>query len=189
MDAQATATSKTTIHPEIVTFLSSPRKLLIDGEWVSARSGDTFVSINPATAAILGHAAAGDRADVDLAVAVARRAFDKQDWAGMSPHERSRLLLRIAELIESNAEELAQLESLGNGAPLAIARLAIAGVADTFIYYAGWATKIYGETNPSAPGIFNYTLREPVGVCGQIVPWNGPLTSAAWKVAPALAGI
>lgn len=175
------------IHPQVTQFLKRPGQLLIDGRWLDACSGETFPSINPTNAAVLGVAASGDRSDVDLAVRAARNALENPSWSGMSPHERSRLLLRIAQLIETHAEELAQLESLDNGTPLSIARMAVAGVADTFIYYAGWATKIYGETNPSVPNILNYTLREPVGVCGQIVPWNGPLTSAAWKVAPALA--
>ena len=177
----------TPIDPKVRAFLASPKKLLIDGDWMAARSGETFAAVNPATGDVIGYAAAGDRADVDAAVAAARRALTSRAWTNMSPHERSRLLIRIAELIEANAEELAQLESINNGSPLSITRLAIGGVVDTFIYYAGWATKIYGETNPSLPGMLNYTLREPVGVCGQIVPWNGPLTSAAWKIAPALA--
>jgi len=180
-------TTTTPIDAKVSRFLASPKRLLIGGEWRPARSGETFAAIDPAKGTVLGHAAAGDKADVDAAVTAARAAFSAPAWAGMSPHERSRLLLRIAEQIEAHAEELAQLESLNNGVPLSNTRLAMAGVVDTFIYYAGWATKIYGETNPSSPGILNYTLREPVGVCGQIVPWNGPITSAAWKVAPALA--
>ena len=183
----AAPSTLTEIDPRVATFLMAPRRLLIDGDWVEARSGETFATINPATGKVLGHAATAGQADVDLAVRAARRAFDRPDWEGMSPHERSRLLLRIADLVEANAEELAQLESLDNGTPLSIARMGIGGVVDTFIYYAGWATKIYGETNPSIPGILNYTLREPVGVCGLIVPWNGPLGMAAWKMAPALA--
>ncbi len=162
-------------------------KLLIGGDWVPAQSGETFEAIDPATGKTLGAAAAGEKADVDAAVAAARAAFDEPSWAGMSPHERSRLLLRIADRIEVHREELAQIESRNNGAPLTIARALVAGVVETFVYYAGWPTKIYGETNPSAGGMLNYTLREPVGVCGHIVPWNGPLGSAAWKIAPALA--
>jgi acyl-CoA reductase-like NAD-dependent aldehyde dehydrogenase len=162
-------------------------KLLIGGEWRAARSGATFETINPATGAVHGKAAAGDAADVDDAVAAARKAFEDPAWQGMSPHDRSRLLLRMADAIERHADELARIESGDNGAPLSIARALVAGVVETFVYYAGWPTKIYGETNPAAAGIFNYTLREPVGVCGHIVPWNGPLGSASWKIAPALA--
>ncbi len=165
----------------------TPKRLLIGGEWRAARSGESFETIDPATGQVHGEAAAGDAADVDAAVAAARAAFEAPAWSGMSPHDRSRLLLRIADAVEANAEELAQIESRDNGAPLSIARALVAGVAETFVYYAGWATKIYGETNPSAAGMLNYTLREPIGVCGHIVPWNGPLGSAAWKIAPALA--
>lgn len=182
--------SRTTdgLAPEVQRFFASgPKKLLIGGQWVEARSGRSFDVVNPATGQLLGSAAAGDAADVDAAVAAARAAFEKPSWAGMNPHDRSRLLLDIALTVERHAEELAQIEASNNGAPIAIARMMIAGVAQTFIYYAGWATKIYGETNPSPGGILNYTLREPVGVCAQIVPWNGPLASASWKVAPALA--
>jgi acyl-CoA reductase-like NAD-dependent aldehyde dehydrogenase len=162
-------------------------RLLIGGEWRAARSGATFETVNPATGAVHGKAAAGDAADVDDAVAAARKAFEDPAWQGMSPHDRSRLLLRMADAIERHADELARIESGDNGAPLSIARALVAGVVETFVYYAGWPTKIYGETNPAAAGIFNYTLREPVGVCGHIVPWNGPLGSASWKIAPALA--
>ena len=165
----------------------APKKLLIGGEWVEARSGESFETINPANGEVIGRAASGDAADVDAAVIAARKAFEEPAWQGMAPHARSRLLLRIADVIEKNAEELARIESRDNGAPLSIARALVGGVVETFVYYAGWATKIYGETNPSAGGILNYTLREPVGVCGHIVPWNGPLGSASWKIAPALA--
>jgi acyl-CoA reductase-like NAD-dependent aldehyde dehydrogenase len=163
------------------------KKLLIGGEWVEARSGETFETINPADDQVLGRAAAGASADVDAAVMAARRAYEDPAWSGMSPHARSRLLLRMADVVERHADELATIESRDNGAPLSIARALVGGVVETFVYYAGWATKIYGETNPAAAGIFNYTLREPVGVCGHIVPWNGPLGSASWKIAPALA--
>lgn len=169
-------------------FISGAAKtLLIGGKWVEGRAGKTLATINPADGNVLGHAAAGEAADVDAAVSAAREAFESPAWSGMSPHARSRLLLRIADTVESHAEELAQIESRDNGAPLSIARAMVASVAETFVYYAGWATKIYGETNPAPAGILNYTLREPVGVCGHIVPWNGPLSSAAWKIAPALA--
>jgi len=165
----------------------APKKLLIGGQWVDARSGESFETINPANGEVIGRAASGDAADVDAAVLAARKAFEDPAWQGMAPHARSRLLLRIADVVEKNAEELAQIESRDNGAPLSIARALVGGVVETFVYYAGWATKIYGETNPSAGGMLNYTLREPVGVCGHIVPWNGPLGSASWKIAPALA--
>lgn len=132
--------------------------------------------------------AEGDKPDVDEAVRAARKAFEEGKWPAMSPRQRARYLFKTADLIDEHADELAALESLDNGKPLAQARAAdIPGSAATFRYYAGWCTKIYGETNPSDPSMFNYTLREPVGVCGQIIPWNFPLSMASWKVAPALA--
>jgi acyl-CoA reductase-like NAD-dependent aldehyde dehydrogenase len=176
------------VAPPVRSFLAGDAKsLLIGDRWVAARSGETFAAINPATAETLGSAAAGDAADVDAAVAAARAAFEAPSWAGMAAHDRTRLLLRIADTIEAHAEELAQIETINNGVPLAINRWIIGGVVQTFRYYAGWPTKIYGETNPGDPGVFNYTLREPIGVCGHIVPWNGPLSMAAWKIAPAIA--
>lgn len=182
------STSLTPVDPKVADFFhGAPKKLLIGDKWTEARSDKTFRAENPATGETLGSVAAGDRADVDAAVAAAHAALDCPHWSGMSPHARSRLLLRIAEIVEANLEELAQIESLNNGSPLTVTRAMIAGIAETFIYYAGWATKIYGDTNPAAAGMFNYTLREPVGVCGLIVPWNGPLGSASWKIAPALA--
>ncbi len=166
---------------------SSPRKLLIGGKWVAAQSGKVFETVNPATEEVLALVAEGDKADVDEAVKAARRAFENGPWAKMGPHERTRYLLKIADLIEQHAEELAMLETLNNGMAISLARGMVTGAAEVFRYYAGWATKIYGETNPSDPSMFNYTLREPVGVCGQIIPWNGPVAMFAWKIAPALA--
>ncbi len=166
----------------------SPKKLPINGKWVPAKPGKTFESINPANEEALALIAEGDKADVDEAVKAARKAFEEGKWSSISPQQRSRYLYKLADLIEENADQLAELESLDNGKPLAIAKIAdIPGAARTFRYYAGWPTKIYGETNPSDPSMFNYTLREPVGVCGQIIPWNFPLSMASWKVAPALA--
>src|ERR1700677_4342242 len=166
----------------------SPKKLLINGKWVAAKSGKTFESINPANEEVLALIAEGDKADVDDAVKAARKAFEESKWSSITPHQRSRYLYKLADLIEQNADQLAELESLDNGKPLAIAKVAdIPGAARTFRYYAGWPTKIYGETNPSDPSTFNYTLREPVGVCGQIIPWNGPIAMLAWKIAPSLA--
>src|SRR5271155_509156 len=163
----------------------SPTKLLIGGKWVSPKSGKTFETINPANEEVLALVAEGDKADVDEAVKHARKAFEEGKWASMGPHQRTRVLLKIAELIDKNAEELAELETLDNGKPLFESKnIDVPGAAETFRYYAGWASKIYGETNPSDPGMFNFTLREPVGVCGQIIPWNFPLLMAAWKIAP-----
>jgi aldehyde dehydrogenase (NAD+) len=167
---------------------TSPKKLLIGDGWVPARSGKTFETVNPATEEVLALVAEGDKADVDDAVKAARQAFEKGRWPKMGPHERARYLLKIADLIEEEADELAELETLDNGKPLWQSRtIDIPKAAETFRYYAGWCTKIYGETNPSELSTFNYTLREAVGVCGQIIPWNFPLLMAAWKIAPALA--
>src|SRR6202453_5325998 len=171
----------------VLGFLRKPKQLLIGGKWVSAKSGKTFETINPANEEVLALAAEGDKADVDEAVKVARKAYEDGKWSKIGPHQRARYLLKIADLIEQNADELATLETLNNGMAISLARGMVSGAVDTFRYYAGWATKIYGETNPSDPAFFNYTLREPVGVCGQIIPWNGPIAMFAWKIAPALA--
>ncbi|MGZ6227182.1 MAG: aldehyde dehydrogenase family protein [Candidatus Binataceae bacterium] len=167
---------------------ASPKKLLIGGKWVAAKSGKTFETLNPATEEVLALVAEGDKADVDEAVKAARKAFEEGKWSKMGPHERARYLFKIADLIEQNADELSELETLDNGKAKTQARaIDIAGAAETFRYYGGWCTKLYGDTNPSDPTMFNYTLREPVGVCGQIIPWNFPLLMASWKLGPALA--
>jgi phenylacetaldehyde dehydrogenase len=171
-------------------FLSRNARMLIDGKLVPAASGKTFSVYNPATGTIIAAVPEAEKADVDLAVAAARRAFDERRWARVSPSERGRLLWRLADLIENHLEELAELESLDNGKPYAVARVAdLPLTVDMFRYMAGWATKITGTTLPlSLPGEYlSYTVREPVGVVGQIIPWNFPLLMAAWKLAPALA--
>jgi acyl-CoA reductase-like NAD-dependent aldehyde dehydrogenase len=196
-EEQQMATTETSIEKDLTgknaaaasaLLKSSPRKLLIDGKWVAAKSGKTFETINPATEDVLGLVAEGDKADVDEAVKAARKAYEHGKWPSMSPHERGRLLLKVADLIDKYADDLAMLESLDNGKPLAMAKnIDVRGAAGAFRYFAGWPTKIYGETNPSDPSMFNYTLREPMGVCGLIVPWNFPLLMAVTKIAPALA--
>ena len=131
---------------------ASPKKLLIGGKWVPAKSGKTFETLNPATEEVLALIAEGDKADVDEAVKAARKAFEEGPWSKMGPHERARYLFKIADLIEQNADELAELETLDNGKAKTQARaIDIAGSAETFRYYGGWCTKIYGETNPSDP--------------------------------------
>ena len=164
-----------------------PKQLLIAGEWVPARSGKTFPTINPATEEELATVAEGDAPDVDSAVRAAREVFENGPWPRITPRQRTKYLLKIGELVQKHADELAHVITLDNGKPISEARNEVARTAEVFIYYAGWATKICGETNPSDPSLFNYTLREPLGVCGQIIPWNGPLSMVAWKVAPALA--
>ena len=164
--------------------------MLIDGQWVEAASGKTFPVYNPATGQVMAHVAQGEKEDIDRAVRAARRTFDSGPWLTMTPSMRGRLLNKLADLVEQHSEEFAQLESLDNGKPLSVARAADVPLAiDMFRYMAGWATKIEGNAIPmSFPGqYFAYTLREPVGVVGQIIPWNFPLLMAAWKLAPALA--
>ena len=162
-------------------------RLFIGGEWSDAASGATLATYNPATGAELARVAAGDAADVDRAVAAARAAFTDRTWARIDAADRGTLLWRIADAIEARAEDLARLEVLDNGKPLREAQIDIATAVDAFRYYAGWTTKLQGETIPVRGNVLNYTLREPVGVVGAIIPWNFPLVMAAWKVAPALA--
>jgi betaine-aldehyde dehydrogenase len=166
-----------------------PRRyqLFIDGKFVDAESGKTFATPNPSTGETLADVAEGDAADIDKAVAAARRAYEGK-WSKISARDRGRLLYKLSQLVESRAGELAELETRDNGKPIRESLyIDIPSVAENFEYFAGWATKIEGETIPVPGQMFNYTLREPVGVCGQIIPWNFPLLMAAWKLAPALA--
>ena len=165
-----------------------PGKHLIGGEWTASRSGKTFETINPATEKPLTSVAFGEKEDVDAAVFAARRAFEQGPWSKMAPRERGQLMHKLADLIEKNKTELAVLESMDNGKPVSECfGFDIPQVIETFRYYAGWADKILGEVNPIDPRFFSYTLREPVGVVAQIIPWNFPLLMAAWKLGPALA--
>jgi acyl-CoA reductase-like NAD-dependent aldehyde dehydrogenase len=167
----------------------TPRKyqLFIDGQWVDAASGQTFTTPNPSTGETWAEFAEADKADVDKAVAAARKALDGK-WGKMAARDRGRLLYKLAQLISENAKELAALESQDNGKPLKESLyIDLPDVVDHFEYFAGWPAKIVGETIPVPGNFLNYTLREPVGVCGQIIPWNYPLSMAAWKLAPALA--
>lgn len=175
-------------------FLANPHKLLVGGQWTESASGRTFPTYNPATGETLSQVAEGDKEDVDRAVAAARWAFDKGPWPRTTPSERGRLLWKLADLVEAHTEEFAEIETLDNGKPLSVARVADVPLAvDLFRYMAGWATKIEGHTIPlsvpSANGSqwFAYTVREPIGVVAQIIPWNFPLLMAAWKLGPALA--
>src|SRR5437870_6836177 len=168
---------------------TTPRRyqLFIDGQFVDAESGNTFKTPNPATGEIFAEVAEADQADVDKAVVAARKAFDGK-WSKLSARDRGRLIYKLSQLIEQHAKELAELETLDNGKPIKESLYVdLPQVAENFEYFAGWATKIEGETIPVPGKMFNYTLREPVGVCGQIIPWNFPLLMAAWKLAPALA--
>jgi len=165
-----------------------PGRLLIDGQWLDTAT--KFDVINPATGEVLTQAAQATQEDVDRAVAAARKAFDDRAaaWRKMSASERGRLIWRLADLVEKNLEELAELETLDNGKPIFESKYVdMPMVVDVLRYYAGWATKIHGETVNSFESSFTYTLREPVGVVGMIVPWNFPLLLASWKLGPALA--
>ena len=188
----ATATPAIPVDENVSRFVAKPRQMLIDGKWVNAASGKTFPTYNPATGEVLAHVAEGDKEDVERAVLAARAAFDKGPWRKLSPSERGRLIWKLADLLEKHAEEFAQLECLDQGKPLFLARVADLPVSiDQLHYYAGWATKIEGNTIPlsARPGgkFLAYTLREPIGVVGQIIPWNFPLIMATLKLGPALA--
>src|SRR6266852_988879 len=179
------ATATSVIEPNIKISAS---KLLINGKWMDAVSGKTFPTINPSTGDAITQVAEADAADVDKAVAAARAAFEKGPWRKMSASQRGLLLHRLADLIEKNMDELAQLEALDNGKPYKVALTAdLPLVIACYRYYAGWADKIQGKTIPVQGRYFCYTKHEPVGVVGQIIPWNFPLLMQAWKLAPALA--
>jgi len=163
-------------------------KLLINNRWVNSESGKTFATINPATGLEIAQVAEADAADVERAVRAARAAFDKGPWRKMAAAERGRLLNRLADLMEQHADELAMLESLDNGKPYQVAKAADLPLSIAcYRYYAGWADKVQGKTIPIAGDYFCYTRHEPVGVVGQIIPWNFPLLMQAWKLGPALA--
>src|SRR5882672_6587703 len=190
----ATVLSSVHMDDKVTSYISKNRKMLINGKWVESASGKTFPTYNPATGEVLARVAEGDREDIDRAVKAARAAFEVGPWSRLTASERGRLIWKLADLIEQHLEEFAELETLDNGKPLKVARAADVPLAvDLFRYMAGWATKIEGNTIPISvpytPGAkyLAYTLREPVGVVGQIIPWNFPLLMAAWKLGPALA--
>jgi phenylacetaldehyde dehydrogenase len=182
------------IDSRVSDFIAKPRQMLIDGKWVNAVSGKTFPTYNPATGEVLAQVAEGDKQDVDIAVKAARKAFESGPWSRMSATQRGKLIWKLGDLLEANVEQFAMLETLDNGKPLAVARAAdVPLAADLYRYMAGWANKLEGTTIPlSVPytpkaKYLAYTLREPVGVIAQIIPWNFPLLMAAWKLGPALA--
>jgi aldehyde dehydrogenase (NAD+) len=163
-------------------------QMLIDGKFRDSKSGKTFATINPATEEVIAQVAEGDAADIDLAVKAARKAFDSGPWRKTDARDRGRLLNKLADLIEQHFDELAELETLDNGKPINESRNAdLPLVIDCLRYYAGWADKIHGQTIPIRGNYFCYTRREPVGVVGQIIPWNFPMLMVAWKWGPALA--
>jgi len=189
----ASEASTPKISPGVTAWLAKPKENLIDGKWVGAVSGKTFEVFNPANDSVIARVAEGELEDINRAVQAARKAFESGPWGRMTASARGRIVWRIGDLILEHADELAELESIDNGKPRAVARAAdVPLAADLFHYMAGWATKIEGNTIPInvpyAPGanFHAFTLREPVGVVGQIIPWNFPLLMAAWKLGPAL---
>jgi phenylacetaldehyde dehydrogenase len=182
------------LHPDTTAFLNRQHRLLINGAWLPAESGETFEVRDPTSDRVIASAAAGDAADVDLAVSAARRAFDDSEWSRMKPVDRERLLHRLADLVERHADQLAELETLDAGKSLAAARQGdVKHVIEVWRYMAGWPTKLEGQTLPISgtltPGhqYAAFSQREPIGVVGAIVAWNFPLLLATWKSAPALA--
>ncbi|PWT77999.1 MAG: betaine-aldehyde dehydrogenase, partial [Chloroflexi bacterium] len=167
--------------------MAAIRPLLIDGEHVEAAGGRTFPTYEPATGEVLAEVALAEAEDVDRAVAAARRAFDDGPWPRLPAAERGRKLASVSRLIRERLAALAELESRNSGKALADSRDEVAGAARTFEFYAGAPDKLAGETLPVSGGGLDFTLREPIGVAAQIVPWNFPITIAAWKLAPALA--
>ena len=178
------ATASPTIAPPTV----RQTQCFIGGQWVPAQSGKTFDTINPATEEPIAQVAEGDQADVDLAVEAARNALENGEWSRIDARDRGALMHRLADLMEEELDELAALESLDNGKPISDAKAADLPLAiDCLRYYAGYADKLHGQTIPIRGNYFTYTRREPVGVVGQIIPWNFPILMAAWKWGPALA--
>ncbi|WP_106497795.1 aldehyde dehydrogenase family protein [Lentibacillus sp. Marseille-P4043] len=181
-------TLETTLKPKVKQFLEGKKELYINGEFVPAISGKKFDVYNPATEEVLAQVSEAQAEDVDKAVKAARKAFEDGEWLKLSTAERSHLIYKLADLIEQNREELAQLEALDNGKLYSVAlEDDIDGTAEHFRYYAGWATKVLGQTVPIFHDYLNYTRHEPVGVVGQIIPWNFPLSMASWKLGAALA--
>jgi aldehyde dehydrogenase (NAD+) len=182
------STVQAPLKEKVEKFLSGTKKMYINGEFVESASGKTFDTPNPATGETLATVYEGDREDIDRAVKAAREAFERGPWSKMSAAERSRLMYKLADLMEEHKEELAQLETLDNGKPIReTANADVPLSIEHMRYYAGWCTKIVGQTIPVNGPFFNYTRHEPVGVVGQIIPWNFPLLMAMWKLGAALA--
>src|SRR5690625_1529833 len=176
------------LKPKVKEFLSETIGLYINGSYVPSQSGKTFESLNPATEEVIATVSEADEKDIDIAVDAARKAFDEGPWSELTTAERSHLIYKFADLLEEHREELAQLETIDNGKPYMQAlEDDIDGTVDHFRYYAGWATKTFGQTIPISNDYLNYTVHEPVGVVGQIIPWNFPLAMASWKLGAALA--
>jgi phenylacetaldehyde dehydrogenase len=178
-------------NPQVAEFLAKDHRLLIGGDWVPASAGNVIDVYDPAQGNIIARAPGGKAADVDRAVKAARKAFDSEAWWGLGPQKRGKILWQLADLVERNIEELAELESMNNGLSFGVIKgFSLPHVVETFRYYAGWTTKIHGRTSELIGGpltALGYTLREPIGVVGLITPWNAPLLLAGWQLAPALA--
>ncbi|NWN87686.1 MAG: aldehyde dehydrogenase family protein [Micrococcaceae bacterium] len=188
-------TTTNIVSARLQDFLAHPQRLFINGQWVESSSGKTFATYDPATGNKLAEVARGSEADIHKAVDAAHATFQEGSWVRMRPNAREELLFRISQKIQEWADDFAELESLDNGKPMGIASaFDVRSAADCFRYYAGWPSKLQGSVNnpsmilaPPEAEFHSYTRREPVGVCGQIIPWNFPLLMAAWKIAPALA--
>jgi len=176
------------VSNKVSEFLTGSKKLFIDGDFTDSITGKQFETYNPATGEILAHVSEAQKEDVDRAVLAAKKAFEDGPWSKMSAADRGRLMFKLGELIEENQQELAEIDSLDNGKPInEMLGNDIPNAIGQFQYFAGWTTKIVGQNIPVSGQYLNYTRHEPVGVVGQIIPWNFPLMMAAWKIAPALA--
>ncbi len=183
----ATAGTQSNSQAALNYVKNGPKLLYINGAWKPSRAGETFEVFDPSTGEVMVQVALGQAEDIDDAVKAARKAFEAPSWARISPHERSRYLLRVADIIAQNIEELATIQAIDIGMVLPQSRMLTASMVDVFRYFAGSTTKIFGSTYPSDGSAFTYTLREPLGVVGAIIPWNSPTFASAWKIAPALA--
>lgn len=177
------------LHQEVKRFLKEPKKLFINGTWTASQDGQTFETYNPATGEVLAEVYEAKEADVNQAVQAASQAFEADsEWSNISASDRAKLMFTLADLMERDFDIIAQLETLDNGKPINDIKLAdLPNAIENIRYFAGWTTKITGQTIPISNEFFNYTRLEPVGVVGQIIPWNFPIMMAAWKIAPALA--
>ncbi|MBP2258083.1 aldehyde dehydrogenase family protein [Virgibacillus alimentarius] len=182
------ATKEIVLKPKVKEFLQDVKGLYINGEYVQSISGKTFDVLDPATEGVIARVSEAQEEDIDVAVAAAKDAFEHGEWTKMEAAERSHLIYKFADLLDENREELAQLEAMDNGKPYEVALADdVDGTVQHFRYYAGWATKITGKTVNVSPDYFNYIVHEPVGVVGQVIPWNFPLAMASWKLGSALA--
>lgn len=176
------------LHPKVIEFLKEPKKLFIDGEWVESVEGETFQTVNPATGEELAIVYAASEKDVHLAVEAASRAFEEGPWPNITSSDRSKLMHKLADLMERDIQVLAELDTLDNGKPIKEMLTGdLPNAIEQLRYFAGWTTKMTGQTIPISTSHLNYTHHEPVGVVGQIIPWNFPIMMALWKIAPALA--